>query len=103
MSAGTKLPDPMERYAQRALAFAETDPQIKAMMPNLEVQAATQDPALSFSDIIGIVLDGYAARPMVGEREYDIATDSDTGHRVRATRPTPMPKSARRSRHSRAR
>jgi fatty acid CoA ligase FadD9 len=75
--------DPIERYAQRALALASSDPQIAAMMPIEEYQLAARKPGVSFSDVISIFLNGYAERPMVGERAYEIALDPDTGRNIR--------------------
>src|ERR1700722_7880671 len=75
--------DPIERYAQRALALCGSDPQIAAMMPIEEYQIAARKPAASFSDVISIFLNVYAGRPMVGERAYEIALDPETGRNVR--------------------
>jgi fatty acid CoA ligase FadD9 len=81
-------PDPIERYAERALALAKTDPQIAAMLPSAEIQAATQRPGNSFADVIRIVLDGYAERPMTAERAYEIARDPESGRHVRRLLPS---------------
>ena len=79
--------DPIERYAQRGLALAKSDPQIAAMMPIEEYQLAARRPGVSFSDVISIFLRGYADRPMVGERAYEIAPDPQTGRNVRRHAP----------------
>jgi fatty acid CoA ligase FadD9 len=76
MEQGVRGPDQIERYAQRALALAKSDTQIAAMMPIEEYQLAARKPGISFSDVISIYLNGYAERPMVGERAYEIALDA---------------------------
>jgi fatty acid CoA ligase FadD9 len=83
MTAGLQLPDQVERYAQRALALARTDPQIAAMMPIEAFQVEARKPGMSFSDVIAMYLNGYADRPMVGERGYEIARDPETDRNVR--------------------
>jgi fatty acid CoA ligase FadD9 len=64
---------------QRALELAQTDPQLQALMPDPEVGAAVRRPGLSYQQVIGTVLDGYAARPSLGERAYDVGCDPETG------------------------
>jgi len=83
MNANVKQTDQIERYAERALALAKSDPQIAAMVPIEALQLAARRPGMSFSDVIALFLNGYAERPMVGERAYEIARDPETGRNLR--------------------
>jgi fatty acid CoA ligase FadD9 len=64
---------------QRALDLAQTDPQLQALMPDPAVGAAVRQPGLSYQQVISTVLDGYAARPALGERAYAVGLDQQTG------------------------
>src|SRR5262249_7995466 len=66
-------PNPPERYAMRMRALAESDPEIRARVPDPSVQQATLRAGLSSAQIVSTVLDGYAARAALGERRYEIA------------------------------
>src|SRR5579863_1539798 len=77
----------LERYTQRVLAMAETDPQLKAMAPKESVQKAVRKPGMSYSDIVAAVLDGYAERPALAVREYRMVRDPSTGHQSRQYMP----------------
>jgi fatty acid CoA ligase FadD9 len=83
MNSKAQQPDQIERYAERALALAKSDPQIAAMVPIEAFQLAARKQGTSFSDVIALFLNGYAERPMVGERAYEIARDPETGRNVR--------------------
>src|SRR5678815_1025317 len=53
------------------------------MMPKESVQKAVRKPGMSYADILAAVLDGYAERPALAEREYEIALDPSTARRSR--------------------
>ncbi len=73
--------------AQRLLELASKDPQLQELMPDPAVAAAIQQPGLPLEKVISTVLDGYAGRPALGEREYQIVLDGSTGRRVREYQP----------------
>jgi fatty acid CoA ligase FadD9 len=52
-------------------------------MPDPAVEAALKQPGLSYEQVIATVLDGYAGRPALGEREYEIVLDPSTGRHNR--------------------
>jgi hypothetical protein len=60
--------------------MAETDQQLAALKPNEEVTRAVQDP---IPQILATVLSGYAERPALGFRTYEIVADDERGDRVR--------------------
>ena len=76
--------DPIERF----MAMAAADAQIAGMFPDAEVTAAART---AFDDglehMIDTILAGYAEREAIGERAYDIETDTATGRTHRSYRP----------------
>lgn len=60
----------------------ENDPEIRARTPRPEVTEAIKSPGLSYRQIIETVLQGYAERPALGSRRYEIETDR-SGRAVR--------------------
>ncbi|MET0660538.1 MAG: AMP-binding protein, partial [Steroidobacteraceae bacterium] len=67
------------RYAERMRELAERDPQIQSLLPVKAIQEASLREGLSNAEIIAIVLEGYADRPALAERRYEIALDPTTG------------------------
>ena len=60
------------RAAARLAGMVETDPQIAGAVPDPAVTAAMQVPGLSYQQIIATVLGGYADRPALGVRAYEV-------------------------------
>jgi fatty acid CoA ligase FadD9 len=80
----------MEMYVrsrQRALNMAETDPEVRAVMPDADVVARLQNPDASLQQIVAAALSGYADRNATGTRAYEVITDEQSGDRVRAYLP----------------
>ena len=75
--------NPMERYAQRVKELTLRDAQIAACVPSKSVYADMLKPGRTLAEIIAIVLEGYADRPAMGERRYEIAPDPETGRMAR--------------------
>ncbi|MCL4853776.1 MAG: AMP-binding protein, partial [Bryobacteraceae bacterium] len=82
MSSTTEPLSHGKKYAQKMLALIERDPQIAALQPKEEIGQAIID-ATSLQQAIDIVLLGYADRPALGERSYDMAIDPGTGKLAR--------------------
>ena len=82
MSSTTETLSPAKKYAQKMLALIERDPQIAALQPKEEIGQAIID-ATSLQQAIDIALLGYADRPALGERSYDMARDPGTGKLAR--------------------
>ncbi len=83
----TTSPDPMPRYARRIHELAAGDPQLQGLMPDRAVLEAVAQPGLSLQEIVATALDGYADRPALGEREFDVVFDPATGRRSRQFQP----------------
>lgn len=73
-------------HAQRVLELTRTDRQLQRLVPDPSVQAAMRRPELPYDQIVAIALDGYAARPALGLRTYDVVLDATTGRHVREFR-----------------
>src|SRR4051812_41146747 len=83
MVNGNGLPS----YVKRVLEMTESDAQLRALIPDPQVEAAMRQPELSYDGLIATVLDGYADRPALGERAYDVVLDRETGRHRRELLP----------------
>ncbi|MEE3750034.1 carboxylic acid reductase [Mycobacterium intracellulare] len=68
-----------EQLDRRIEELIATDPQFAAARPDPAITAATERPGLRLPQIIRTVLDGYAARPALGQRVVEFVTDAKTG------------------------
>jgi fatty acid CoA ligase FadD9 len=75
--------DQLPAYARRVLELADNDPQLQELMPDPAVEDALRNPELSLEQLIATALEGYAGRPALGERAYEIVVDPSTGRRRR--------------------
>lgn len=73
-------------YVRRLTALAREDPQLRNLVPDPAVEIALATPGLTFAQAVATVLDGYASRPALGEREYDVVRDPETDRAVRKYR-----------------
>ena len=73
----------MPAHSKRVLELAKSDPQLRELIPDPEVQAALRQPGLSYQEVIATALDGYASRRSVAERAYEVELDQETGRRRR--------------------
>ncbi|WP_238434855.1 MULTISPECIES: carboxylic acid reductase [unclassified Frankia] len=62
---------PAERLAELTVA----DPELQALRPDPDVTARVRRPDLSYQQVITTVLDGYASRPALGRRNYEVIQD----------------------------
>ncbi|QTI70985.1 thioester reductase domain-containing protein [Gordonia polyisoprenivorans] len=76
----------ISKAAQRVLDLAVHDPQLQELMPDEVVLAEIARKDQTLAGIVEVMLDGYATRPALGERVYDVVTDG-SGRQVRAFRP----------------
>ena len=79
--------DKLPAYAKRVLELADHDPQLQELMPDPAVEDALREPGSSLEQVIATMLDGYADRPALGERAYEIVVDRPTGRRRREYAP----------------
>lgn len=76
MANSTSLPEAFERHFARMRELAAHDAEIGALIPKPELQQATLAPGLATAQIVDLLLSGYAARPALGERRYEIVADT---------------------------
>ena len=67
--------DDLPAYARRLAAIVRDDPQLQRLVPTPSVETALATPGLTFAEAVAIVLDGYATRPALGERAYQVGRD----------------------------
>lgn len=72
--------------SERLSALVARDPQVRAAVPRPEVGEAARRPGLSYDKVIATFLEGYADRPALAERAYDVVPDAATGKRLRRHR-----------------
>jgi fatty acid CoA ligase FadD9 len=73
----------LPRYARRVREWVETDPQLQELVPDPQVEAALRAPGLPYDRVVATVLDGYAQRPALGVRAYEVVLDRESGRRHR--------------------
>ena len=83
-TTGDKLP----RYAQRVMKMAETDAELQALMPDLDVLARITAKGQLYEQVLEHALLGYGDRPALGERDLEVVVDPATGRNVRGYRPS---------------
>jgi fatty acid CoA ligase FadD9 len=79
---------PTRRYGQRLAALSKSDSQLAGLFPDNEIRDKALEPGLTLDRVIGIVLDGYASRPAMGERRYEVVVDADSDKQVRKYLPS---------------
>ena len=70
-------------FKDRVNALAEADPALKALTPDPAVAKPLRDESLSMYKVAEGLLSGYADRPALGERTYDVVKHTTTGEFVR--------------------
>ncbi|OMC44486.1 carboxylic acid reductase [Mycobacterium sp. IS-1264] len=68
-----------ERLRRRIAELSVTDPQFAAAIPSETVTAALGQPGLRLAQIVRTALEGYADRPAVGQRAFELVSDAATG------------------------
>ncbi len=69
---------PKKKYVLRLLEFCKNDQQIGALMPEEAIREKALAAGLPLDQTIGVFLDGYAARPALGERTYEVSEDPES-------------------------
>jgi fatty acid CoA ligase FadD9 len=64
---------------RRAEELAAIDPEFAAARPDAEVAAAIEAAGTRFVDVTQAVLDGYADRPALAQRAFELVNDPQTG------------------------
>ncbi|WP_433653883.1 carboxylic acid reductase [Nocardia sp. CA-128927] len=68
-----------ERLKSRIARLFAEDEQIKAAQQIEAVSEAARAPGLRLAEVVATVMEGYADRPAVGQRAFELATDDATG------------------------
>lgn len=76
-----------QHLARRIAGLYAHDPQYAAAAPNKAITAAAEQPGLSLPQIIGLIMEGYADRPALGQRATALVTDPDTGRTTSQLQP----------------
>jgi fatty acid CoA ligase FadD9 len=75
-----KEPDPRDaKKVERLKRLLAEDPQIRACVALESVNQAKKQPGLRLSQVVQIVMEGYADRPALGQRARELVTDPATG------------------------
>jgi len=74
-------------YVHQLMALAQEDSQLQNLLPDLDIESELATPGLMFRQAIATVLDGYASRPALGERDYKIVRDPMTGRAIKQYQP----------------
>ena len=69
-------------FLERVKTMLTTDPQLIGMFPDEAVHAACGRNDLATEEAVDVLLAGYAERPAMGMRDYEISADPET-HRKR--------------------
>jgi fatty acid CoA ligase FadD9 len=76
-------PAPADDKAARIKRIAAEDAQFRDAFPLAAVSQAKRRPGLRLAEIVQIVMEGYADRPALGRRAYELATDAARRSTVR--------------------
>ena len=71
----TETISPRKRYILRSLELSKTDTQVAQLLPDNSIREKAKCKDLSLDQVIGIFLDGYASRPALAERAYQIVSE----------------------------
>ena len=64
---------PRKRYILRALKLGETDEQVGRLIPDNSLRERASMEGLSLDEVITVFFEGYAERPALGERTFEVA------------------------------
>lgn len=78
--------DVFDLAGARMRGMMENDPEVRARIPDPAVTASIKEPGISYTELIRRVLTGYADRPALGSRHYDVV-DMPDGSTVRRFAP----------------
>ena len=83
MNTANKPISDKKRYVLRLFELAKQDAQLGALMPIQAIRDAAAMPDLTLDKIAATFLDGYSARPALGQRTYEIVKNEQTNKSVR--------------------
>jgi fatty acid CoA ligase FadD9 len=77
----------IEKARARLTGMTKTDPELGKLIPSEDVTRAISEPGLADHEVIRRILEGYADRPALARRAYEIVEDPATGLRERSYLP----------------
>lgn len=80
-------PDGPEIPSPRLSALLHKDPQVRGALPEPKVWEAANRPGLTYDRVIASFLSGYADRPALAERAYEVALDNAANTHIRRYKP----------------
>jgi fatty acid CoA ligase FadD9 len=83
----TENPIQTPKHVAHVLDLASGDTELARLIPDPKVEAAMTEPGISYQQFIDVVLTGYASRPAMGERVYEVAVGPASGRRERVYLP----------------
>jgi len=78
---------PRRRYGKRLAALSKSDSELARLFPDEEVREKALKKGLTLDRVIGVILDGYAGRPAMGERRYEVVIDEKSDKQIRKYMP----------------
>ncbi len=79
--------DDSPTYVRRLAALAQEDPQLNSLLPDMAVEATLATAGITFARAVATALDGYASRPALAERDYDVVCEPESGRAVKQPLP----------------
>ncbi len=79
---------PRRRYGKRLAALSKSDSQLAGLFPDSDLREKAIKEGTTVERVIGILLDGYADRPAMGERRYEVLVDKGSNKQVRKYLPS---------------
>ncbi len=79
--------DIQERLDRRTAELSANDPQFAAAQPSAAVSEAVQQAGLRLPQVVHAVLAGYADRPALAQRAFELVKDPQTGRTTAQLRP----------------
>ena len=83
MTTAEKPISKRRRYGMRLSELSKTDPQLGQLIPNNDIREKALEEGLPLDRVMGVFFDGYADRPAMGERSYEVVKDEETGKTIR--------------------
>lgn len=87
MSNMTNAEERQLRIMQKMQGLIKNDPELASLLPVPDVTNSIRTPALSLYETMDRAFDGYANRPAVGTRDYDIVISEETGKSRKVYKP----------------
>lgn len=75
-------------FLERVTKMLTADSQLLGMFPDMDLNAAANAEGLATEEAVDVLLAGYAERPAMAMRDYEISVDAETGSKQRQYLPS---------------